>query len=611
MLTPLPGWLLDQLTATKQRANKNPHRDITDEQRATLERAKNALGFIPAVDYAIWLRMGMALHSLHPGEDVFSVWVAWSESCPEKFRLDVCQQTWASFHSDRDNVSSIASLFALAKEKGWKSASAFHNGAREGDEEQGTIDSRGRTSPWRFIESAPQYLAREEKEFRGLTKDLLAPGAITLFAAPRGLGKTQTAHALGNALAMGGVFRDEHLQSARLLIVDLYNPDAIIKKRLRAWGAAHAPNLHVLTRQHAPDLKDKAAWAAFPVENYDVVIIDSVGASTEGVTEKEGKQTTEILATVLDLARKGIAILLLSNTIKDGTNLKGRGEWADRADIIYEIRDATGFLPSGKKPWWQELPEAGEASWADRAARRKGQTDFRLAFVCSKFRLGVEPEPFCIELHLPENETWSLCDVTAEIHQAGQETIRAAENLRSVKLKSATEALAKVVKERADLQEPILKTEAESFLKEQHLSQKAARTLITDGDGKRWYIKPLPGKGGPKALFPMGNAASAEDEQRKKDPIEKPDESSAREDGISVAPMDTGDENHDPPEGAKNTELRRESFPSLGKSRATEKNSQNPLSHAASRDRVISVVEEVEKPAAIVFNDAREEELFE
>src|SRR5262245_24764923 len=185
-------------------------------------------------------------------------------------------------------------------------------------------------------------------------------------------------HALSVALATGGVFRGEQVQPARVLLLDRDNPGSVVRKRLRAWGAEKAPNLHILTRQEAPDLKDKAAWALFPLNAYDVVIIDSVGSSTEGVTENEGKQITEVLATVVDLARQGPAMLLLMNCTKDGMTLKGRGDWADRADIIYEVRDATDFTPSGKKPWWQELPEAGEAAWADRAARRSGRTELRL-----------------------------------------------------------------------------------------------------------------------------------------------------------------------------------------------------------------------------------------
>jgi hypothetical protein len=82
----------------------------------------------------------------------------------------------------------------------------------------------------------------------------------------------------------------------------------------------------VLTRELAPDLKDKAVWEAFPVKDYDVIIVDSVGSFTEGVTEKEGKETTLILAMVLDLIHKGPAVLLLSNCTKDALNTRGRGE---------------------------------------------------------------------------------------------------------------------------------------------------------------------------------------------------------------------------------------------------------------------------------------------
>src|SRR5262249_7009661 len=155
-------------------------------------------------------------------------------------------------------------------------------------------------------------------------------------------------------------------------------------------------NLHVLTRSDVPILRDKKAWENFPREKYSVVIIDALGSFTEGISEKEGKATTEVLATLLDLARKDVAILVLNNTTKDGANMRGRGEVSDRADIIYEVRDATGFTPSGKKPWWEELPESGEKEFVRRATRRRGQTDLRLGFIPSKFRLAQEPEPFCL-----------------------------------------------------------------------------------------------------------------------------------------------------------------------------------------------------------------------
>lgn len=367
----------------------------------------------------------------------------------------------------------------------------------------GNVDNDNR-SPWELTKSAPVFLAEEDKEFSGLVRDLVFPGAVTLVAAPRGLGKTQTAHAIAVALALAGIFRGQQLQPTRVLLLDRDNPESLVKKRLRSWGAAEAHNLRVLTRQNAPDLRDKKAWQAFPVNNYDVLMVDSIGASTDGVTEKEGKQTTEVLATILDLARTGLAILLLQNTTKDGVNIRGRGEWMDRADVVFEVRDATGVSPSGKKAWWQELPEAGEAAWAERAARRKGRIDFRLAFVPSKFRLGVEPEPFCLELYLPQGAPWMLRDVTTEINQAAEEALAQEKRGKAEHLKTAAEKLLILVAERASQGDPVLKTEAERFLCEiQLLKRTDARQLLKDsplwrleksreGDGKQaaWCVLP-------------------------------------------------------------------------------------------------------------------------
>jgi hypothetical protein len=218
--------------------------------------------------------------------------------------------------------------------------------------------------------------------------------------------------------------------------------------------------------------------------------VDSVGSSTEGITEKEGKQTTEVLATILDLARKGLAILLLMNVTKDGSNFKGRGDWADRADILYEVRDATGFTPSGKKSWWLELPPAGEAAWGERAARRKSRVDYRLAFIPSKFRLGVEPDPFCLELHLPPDAPWTLDDVTEALVEAGEAAKTEAERAKQERLHAAAVALSDLVAERQAAGTPILKTQAETWVcDEQDLRQREARDVIKDYNGILWALE--------------------------------------------------------------------------------------------------------------------------
>jgi hypothetical protein len=394
-------------------------------------------------------------------------------------------------------------------------------------------------NPWLLAKAAPVFLAEADGEFEGLARDILAPGAITIVAAPRGLGKTQMAMALAVALATGGEFRGEVVKPVQVLLLDRDNPEQTIKQRLRGWGAEQAQSLHILTRQHAPDLKDKKAWDIFPIEAYDVLILDSVGSSTEGITEKEGKQTTEVLATIVDLARRGLAILLLQNTTKDGTSLKGRGEWADRVDIIYEVRDATDHIPSGKGPWWQGLPDPGEKEWSSRAGRRKGRDNYRLAFIPSKFRLGPEPEPFCLEVRLPKEGPWTIKDVTAELAKTGELTKAEAERTRLEKLDGAAEALASLVADRAREGRPVLKNEAETYLqKQQGLEQGEARQILKDMDGVLWRIEPAPhgkGKGNALALLPVEEEACLPEEGNRQNTSCEALSNGYSQDALSVA----------------------------------------------------------------------------
>lgn len=401
-------------------------------------------------------------------------------------------------------------------EPGWRDASRRRTqpsgvGTAQGNGGATDLDDEAAETPWEHIKTAPAFIAEPQDEFEGLAKDVLAPGAITMLAAPRGLGKTHLAHALGVALATGGVFRGESVKPVQVLLIDRDNPEHLIRQRLQAWGAATANHLHILTRQHAPALNRHGAWAQFPVSAYQALIVDAVGSFTEGITEKEGKQTTEVLATIVDLARKGLAILLLQNATKDGVNFKGREEWADRSDIIYELRDATDFIPQGHKPWWEELPAAHEGAWAARAARRKGRCDFRLAFIPSKYRLGPEPEPFCIELNLPPDLPWTVEDVTEKLQQAGERAKVQAEEAHAQQLDEAAQALAELVKERAAVANAVLKTQAETFLRqERELTRKDARQLLMREKGLLWDIVPLAhARGNPEALLPTDDSSSS------------------------------------------------------------------------------------------------------
>jgi hypothetical protein len=378
-------------------------------------------------------------------------------------------------------------------------------------------------SIWEQAITVQDLLAQPDPEVVAAVRDLVIPGAITLVAAPRGSGKSLVALQLGVALATGSVFRGDCLQQRRVLLIDRDNPPYLVKKRLRHLGAHAVTHMKVLTRDQAPPLTDKEAWKHFPVEQYDVIIVDSLGASTEGVSEKEGRQTQEYLATLKDLAHRGPGVLCLDNTNKAATNYRGRGEKADAVDILYEARDVTGWTPTQGGVWWEHLPEYGEHTWQQRASRHKGQQVLRIAFIPSKFRLGVEPEPFCLEIDTRQ-EPWTLSDITDAIATAGETNAQAARDQARRALDAAAYALVAILRTYPP-EHPMLKLEAEIELRAHQLSVRQAKNVLERGYNRDvtpeglWTLRPIPGtKGNAIGVYLAGEEESVRNNDNSKSP---------------------------------------------------------------------------------------------
>jgi hypothetical protein len=368
------------------------------------------------------------------------------------------------------------------------------HGRADGGAEGHAHDSR---PWWARAQTAREFLAEVDPEITWLEARLLTPGSLTWWASPRGLGKTQVAYAIAVKLARAG---------HRVLLLDRDNPRKEIKRRLRAWGADDLDTLTVLTRKDVPSLTDPAAWRRFPSTDYDLVILDSWDAMAEGVGEQDSAKPSRALAVVLDIAhgRDGPAVLVLGNTIKTGAHGRGSGVLEDRTEITYEVRDATDFTPSGRKPWVEELPDAGRAAWAARAGRRKRRDHYRLAFIPSKFRVGEEPEPFVFELDL-SSEPWQLREVTADLDAAAQAAEEAARQARDARDAAGVACLkAEIARRETAADEPLVVTKAVALLQALEFTRKAARTLVHAGVGKHWRLEPVKGKGNPIALLPVG-----------------------------------------------------------------------------------------------------------
>ena len=230
------------------------------------------------------------------------------------------------------------------------------------------------------------------------------------------------------------------------------------------------------------------------------MIVDSLSAFTEGVSEKEGRQTQEFLAVLKNLAAQDLAILVLAKTNKAGTNIRGRGEQSDAVDIVYEARNMTGWEPTHGPCWWESLPEAGEQAWQHNTSRRVQGGALRIGFVPTKFRLATMPQPFVLEMNTTTTP-WGMRDVTAAITQAGVQAVQAHRTAERQKLDTAAWALVAALRS-APPRARCSRREAEDFLRRRGLEVRQARNLLDNGynrdvhpDGL-WVLREIPGTRG-------------------------------------------------------------------------------------------------------------------
>jgi len=343
---------------------------------------------------------------------------------------------------------------------------------------------------WARAKTAAELLAVGVAAVEWVDFPLVARGSLTAINAPRGTGKSAVLLARAVARARAGV---------RVLFLDRDNSPSTLRKRLVGLGARDVPTLKVLTRDSAPPLGDVAAWRAFPLEDFDVVVVDSWDSFAEGAGEQDSRRSTLALAPLLDIVRRERApgVVLLCNVRKDGAAGRGSGIVEDRMDNVWEARDATGFVPRGRCPWWEDLPPAARSEWASRATRRSGRdrpARIRLALIASKFRDADDPAPIVLEPDFTL-DPWAVRDVTAELVAAGDAS-RAAElaEVEAARERAAEALAAELARRAADGARPLLVKPAEALLVAHDLKRRAARELLRSGGGGRWRLEAMDGR---------------------------------------------------------------------------------------------------------------------
>ena len=345
-------------------------------------------------------------------------------------------------------------------------------------------------NPWLAAQDMTEFLAEEEGGVEFLEPRLVALGEITELFSPRGLGKSQMATCLAVKIAKAG---------RRVLYLDRDNSRHLLKKRLRAWGAEGLKTLKALGREQIPPLTNSVAWGMFPYRDFDLVIVDSFDSHAEGVGEQDSGKPSRAIAPLLDIAHRenGPAVLVLGNCVRTGKHSRGSGVIEDRADITFEVRDVTGWTPTGTKCWWEELPAAGAADWASRATRKNQRDKIRLAFVCTKFRSCEEPEAFVLEIDFT-TEPHTLREVTDSIDLEGSKAREARQREQEEIERMSLESLRREIRRRFEAGEPPMRKEQDAvpFLMRIGLKRGQARDLLLAGDGKHWNLAPDKGKHG-------------------------------------------------------------------------------------------------------------------
>jgi len=362
-----------------------------------------------------------------------------------------------------------------------------------------TSGERGRENPWESAEGMETFLASEDDPLECLHDRVVYRETVTELFSPRGLGKSLFLTGIAVSIAAKGY---------RVLLLDRDNSVRIVKTRLRGWGAdPELKTIKAMGRDKCPPLTRPDLWASFPYAKYDVVLLDSFDAMAEGVGEQDSAKPSKALAPILDIARRenGPAVVVLGNCVRKGTHSRGSGVVEDRADICYEVRDATTLQPTGNKSWIEELPPADAGSWAGRAMRRKQRETYRLAFIHTKFRGDQEPEPFIVEIDL-RTSPWTLRDVTDDVDRAGAAERERRAKERADALAGAVEALRAEITRREGAGEPgILKKQAETFLTGLGMTQKMARETV---QSPAFEVVEQRGKGHPKVLRLVSMAGS-------------------------------------------------------------------------------------------------------
>lgn len=213
----------------------------------------------------------------------------------------------------------------------------------------GTSPGNPGLPPLKVINMA-DFLSIELPERGYLLRPVIPTQGIVIMFAPRGIGKTFAA--LGTALAVAGglsIYSWRAPEAQRVLYVDGEMPAISMQERLAALSLgmaapAHAlQNLSIITpdmqARPMPDLATVAGQQALEpfLFGAKMLVLDNLATLCRTGKENESQSWTPMQTWLLDLRRRGMAVLLVHHAGKSGDQ-RGTSAREDIMDTVISLR---------------------------------------------------------------------------------------------------------------------------------------------------------------------------------------------------------------------------------------------------------------------------------
>lgn len=195
-----------------------------------------------------------------------------------------------------------------------------------------------------------EFLSMDLPERGFLLEPVIPTQGIVILYAPRGIGKTFTALSMSLAVAGGlSLYNWRASKPSKVLYVDGEMPAITMQERLKALACGMAApesamrNLSLITpdmqNRPMPDLATAVGQKALEpfLSDIDLLVLDNISTLCRTGKENESQSWQPMQTWLLDLRRRGIAVLLVHHAGKSGDQ-RGTSAREDIMDTVISLR---------------------------------------------------------------------------------------------------------------------------------------------------------------------------------------------------------------------------------------------------------------------------------